>query len=621
MLSKKILTSAMIVCLFSSNITAYAGQMLNMRLMYDGKMHDYKAKEIYIEIDGNPLQKTDMPPVVIQDRTLVPVRAISEALDAEVAWNAELREVYINKEDNIVVLQVGNEKGSRNGSQFTMDVPAKIINDRTMIPVRAVSEALDCNVKWNGDTRTVSILSKEEVPKEDTPEETENNNQQGNSEQSRLAITELIRPSLGNNQYKIQTNGKIEQFEDVYVDDMRIVLDIYGAENRLEANISVEDNPYVVGIRTAQHQVDKSIVTRVVFDLKNPRKYVVRLTEDNTGLLIDFLGADVDQSQKEETNQNNNPINNQTNKENSFDIENSTLKNMSYDFMTQTLTLDKDKNISIHELEHLDNYLIKNYKITLPGDYESSYGYGKYLINDGFLDSVNVSTTNGRTTLTFQEKKILAYTITEDDNHYYIRAQNPKQVYDKIVVLDAGHGGNDPGTNGNGFNEKDLVLKILQKTYEKCKQNQDFKVYITRIDDSRPANADRAAMANEIGDVFISIHLNSADTAKQKNPLPNGTETLYKDHATDVPGKLTSKLVASIMQKHMLAKLGTNDRGLKYRDDLLVLNVTQVPAIIVETAFLSNAGDAFKISQDQYQELAAQAIYDAIVEMMNYRLR
>ncbi len=190
------------------------------------------------------------------------------------------------------------------------------------------------------------------------------------------------------------------------------------------------------------------------------------------------------------------------------------------------------------------------------------------------------------------------------------------------IGLDAGHGGQDPGTSGNNLKEKDITIAILQKAYSRLQKTDKVKTYVTRIGDTYPENISRATMANDIGDMFISIHMNSASP----NPTPNGTEVLFITHETDKDGKLTSKAVATVLLKNVVNALGTNNRGLKYdtaeQKNLIVLNRTVVPAVIVETLFLSNPGDALKISNELYQEQAAQAIYDSVIELAdNYRWR
>ena len=215
----------------------------------------------------------------------------------------------------------------------------------------------------------------------------------------------------------------------------------------------------------------------------------------------------------------------------------------------------------------------------------------------------------------FLENKIRAYTITEDNNYYYINIKNPKEVYDKVVLLDAGHGGNDPGTSGNGLNEKDITLSIVNRAYALLQNTNKVKVYLTRNDDSRPENRYRANTANDMADVLISIHMNSASP----NPSPNGTEVLFVTHSNDVQGRLTSQIVATTLLQRTVNALSTNNRGLKYdtqhQKNLILLNSTVVPSVIVETLFLSNPGDALKISNTANHDKMAQAIYDSIIEL------
>ena len=268
----------------------------------------------------------------------------------------------------------------------------------------------------------------------------------------------------------------------------------------------------------------------------------------------------------------------------------------------------------VRDIELMDT-LQNQYKIALPQDFTGVYGYGTMKLDNEDVPSVTVAVEAGKTTFTFEENKIRAYTVTEDTNNYYINIKNPKEVYDKVLLLDAGHGGNDPGTSGNGLNEKDMNLSIVNKAYALLQQTDKVKTYLTRADDSRPENRDRANTANDMADVFISIHMNSA----APNPTPNGTEVLFITHSNDVQGRLTSQIVATEILQKMVTALQTNNRGLKYdtqhQKNLIVLNSTTMPAVIVETLFLSNPGDALKISNEANQDKAAQAIYDAVIDL------
>lgn len=117
--------------------------------------------DISVTVDGNNVV-FDQPPVIDNDRTLVPMRAIFEALGAEVDWDGETRTVTSTKGTITVSLAIDSDKMKVGEREVILDVPAKIINDRTMVPVRAVSEAMECKVDWNGEARQVIITSAEE---------------------------------------------------------------------------------------------------------------------------------------------------------------------------------------------------------------------------------------------------------------------------------------------------------------------------------------------------------------------------------------------------------------------------------------------------------------------------
>ena len=85
------------------------------------------------------------------------MRAIFEAFGADVEWYDSTKTVMGRKGDTTVRLTIGSNKMDINGTTTELDVPPSIINSRTMVPVRAISEAFDCNVSWNQETKTVLI--------------------------------------------------------------------------------------------------------------------------------------------------------------------------------------------------------------------------------------------------------------------------------------------------------------------------------------------------------------------------------------------------------------------------------------------------------------------------------
>lgn len=111
---------------------------------------------ITILLNGEKLS-FDVDPYIKEGRTLVPFRAILEALGAEVIWNPTERSVTAKSESREIYLKIGDTVTTVNGSEVIIDVPAEITNSRTFVPLRFVSENLGATVLWDGTTRTVSI--------------------------------------------------------------------------------------------------------------------------------------------------------------------------------------------------------------------------------------------------------------------------------------------------------------------------------------------------------------------------------------------------------------------------------------------------------------------------------
>jgi hypothetical protein len=111
---------------------------------------------IKVVLNGKQLQ-FDQPPIIEQGRTLVPLRAIFEALGAKVDWENSTQTVTAVKGDISITLQIGSNTLYKNGKGIHLDVPAKIVNGRTLVPARAVAESFGAEVSWDQDTQTVTI--------------------------------------------------------------------------------------------------------------------------------------------------------------------------------------------------------------------------------------------------------------------------------------------------------------------------------------------------------------------------------------------------------------------------------------------------------------------------------
>ncbi len=107
--------------------------------------------------------KFDVPPTIINGRTLVPLRAIFEALGATVEWDDATQTVTSEKGETKISLTINSNIMTVNGEEKTLDVPATLIDSRTLVPVRAISESFGLAVAWDGDNNIVSILSNTDI--------------------------------------------------------------------------------------------------------------------------------------------------------------------------------------------------------------------------------------------------------------------------------------------------------------------------------------------------------------------------------------------------------------------------------------------------------------------------
>ena len=128
-----------------------------------GAEPEEKPIEIKLTIDSKEIvvngeaKELDVPAQIINDRTMVPLRAIFEALGATVEWDQETQTVTSEKGDTKVKLTIGENKIYVNDEAKDLDVAGQIVESRTLVPARAVAEAYGCKVDWNGETRTVII--------------------------------------------------------------------------------------------------------------------------------------------------------------------------------------------------------------------------------------------------------------------------------------------------------------------------------------------------------------------------------------------------------------------------------------------------------------------------------
>ncbi|MDR2192750.1 MAG: N-acetylmuramoyl-L-alanine amidase [Endomicrobium sp.] len=254
----------------------------------------------------------------------------------------------------------------------------------------------------------------------------------------------------------------------------------------------------------------------------------------------------------------------------------------------------------------------------------------------------------------FESKNIIddSYAIIDDENAFAsvkeeAKASLKKSARKRIIVIDAGHGGEDPGAIGpNGAKEKDLNLAIAHRLKDILDKDDNYETVLTRKDDVFIPLAERTNIANENNaDLFVSVHCNA-----NFNREVNGFEIYFlSEKATDseaaataalenaaieLEGKPTKKRaklqemlwsmtvneyindsseLCSFVSSETPSRLKIPNRGVK-QASFYVLRGAQMPAVLVESAFISNYAEESKLSSSKFQTAVADSIYEGIVK-------
>ena len=268
-----------------------------------------------------------------------------------------------------------------------------------------------------------------------------------------------------------------------------------------------------------------------------------------------------------------------------------------------------------------------------------------YLPTDSFFGIIQnlsdfslIKYTNNeiRFTSIFADKKIVKKNVD-------LRSEKEKWEF-KTIVIDAGHGGKDPGAIGySGTKEKDIALDVAKRLEKKLSKNMNVKIIMTRNEDVFLRLSERTKIANESnGNLFISIHTNAAEDRRASGFEtfligPNKNEAAVRVAAREnavlelegtTGKKLTnedlikatiaqsafaskSEQFASMVQKEIKKRVQSPDRGVK-QAGFYVLMGASMPNVLVELGFISNPSEEKKLRSPQYRDQLATAIYRAV---------
>ena len=247
-----------------------------------------------------------------------------------------------------------------------------------------------------------------------------------------------------------------------------------------------------------------------------------------------------------------------------------------------------------------------SYKVTISAS-QHKWNSGKYIVHGYIVDSSGKNIGFGATSADVVAPKKIG---SASRGNY--------DVLNKVIYLDAGHGGYDPGASYFGISEKSLTLAIQSRVKAKL-ESEGYQVVTTRTSDTYVDLTDRSRAANASeSDIFVSIHINASGSSAAQ-----GIETYYYQPYAEYPSRINatyhanptrlsmSDTLANAIQSSLINATGAQNQGVK-RQTFAVLRETTAPAVLLELGFLSNPQEAARLNTSAYQETLANAIVAGI---------
>lgn len=247
-----------------------------------------------------------------------------------------------------------------------------------------------------------------------------------------------------------------------------------------------------------------------------------------------------------------------------------------------------------------------SYKVTISAS-QHKWNSGKYIVHGYIVDSSGKNIGFGATSADVVAPKKIG---SASRGNY--------DVLNKVVYLDAGHGGYDPEASYFGISEKSLTLAIQSRVKAKL-EAEGYQVVTTRTSDTFVDLTDRSRAANASeSDIFVSIHINASGSSAAQ-----GIETYYYQPFAEYPSRINatyhanptrlsmSDTLANAIHSSLINATGAQNQGVK-RQTFAVLRETTAPAVLLELGFLSNPQEAARLNTSAYQETLANAIVAGI---------
>lgn len=236
--------------------------------------------------------------------------------------------------------------------------------------------------------------------------------------------------------------------------------------------------------------------------------------------------------------------------------------------------------------------------------YESNSVYG----NSESVVEGHFDVERQRICLRFELTDVYEYHSIFEDNTLYVEFMAPKEVYDKIIVIDPAYGSDDTGVAIEGVSAKDITLEVAKVLKTKLDET-DVKVYYTRMDDSNPDAENRVKLAAATkADMLIRIEVAGAESSKEY-----GTEAVYNSRFF-IPGFGSIEL-ADLLEHEVVTAISGKANGLLEagEDDTVICEAT-VPAAAIKVGYLTNSQEAILLQREDYIQRIAEGIYRAITK-------
>lgn len=520
---------------------------------------------IQLRIEGRSVN-AEVPPLISNGRTLVPVRVIAEGLGAKIDWNQQERKAKITKDNREVILQLSSKKAYINGKAQTLEATPELINNRMLLPLRFVGEALGATVGWDNDSRTVIV---------NQPVQTQINGQSLPAtekvyhwEDKVLLPVKTIADRLGVSQDELTAKASLKK-----VIDSTTVISLQDIKDSIGTDVAEWDEKRNEVVITRMNRLTdiESQDDSVQIQTRYKVSPTVSVLQNPYRIVMDFPEMELSNKMRDEESKE--IVIEQRKESGSSDYYSSNM-----DSPEKLEQSDGDSNdASISAVSQQTQPLIRSIR------------YSQYQDNPKTV----------RVVVELNRSSKYQLVSTNDGVKLQLQAKPQKTGY--LIVVDAGHGGHDVGAKGTvGNYEKDFTLSVANRLVEYLKQHKEFQVVATRSTDTYLTLKERTDIANEIdADVFISVHANSF------KPETRGTETYYYNQ--------NSLDLARVVHKHLLAATQFPDRKVKQNNFYVVKN-TKMPAVLTETGFLTNQIENTQLMSPQFQDKVAKSLADAIFE-------